>query len=102
MNSLPETISVANRETFRLQFIEQKKARFRKEVVNFLLKRDRENDFIDIDQFNRKHVLDMKLTQEIVEAVSNELKELGWYPLLGFGDTGLYILSTEEKPDGVY
>lgn len=44
----------------------------------------------------------MKLTQEIVEVVSNELKELGWYPLLGFGDTGLYILSTDEKPDGVY
>lgn len=36
MNSLPETISVANRETFRSQFIEQKKARFRKEVFNFL------------------------------------------------------------------
>lgn len=99
---LPDTISVTNQETFRTQFIQQKTARFRKEVVSFLLSRKRENDFIDLDQFNRKYVSDMKVTSQIVENVSNELKALGWYPVLGFGDTGLYILSTEEKPDNIY
>jgi hypothetical protein len=39
---------------------------------------------------------------EMTTIITAELKELGWTTYLGFGDTGLYVYSTTEKPDGVY
>jgi hypothetical protein len=103
MNSFPESIHVSNKGNFSQLFFQKQLYRLRKEVVNFLYKRgDKENDFIDLDTFNRAYVNDMSLTQQMTKIVMEELAVIGWNTYLGFGDTGLYIYSTEEKPDGVY
>jgi hypothetical protein len=73
-----------------------------REKVKYHMLQCKENDFIDLDTFNREYVKNMAKTQEMVSTICKELKELGWNTYLGFGDTGLYIYSTPEKPDGVY
>lgn len=101
MNQLPSYLHVSNKDNFKNYFFDDCVSIFRKTVVNHLLTQ-KENDFIDLDTFNRTYVRDMKLTQKIVSVIQTELTELGWYTYLGFGDTGLYIYSTPEKPSGVY
>lgn len=61
-----------------------------------------ENDFFDLDEFNRTYVHDMPLTQSLVETLTNELHTLGWKTFLGFGGTGLYVYSSEERPANAY
>jgi hypothetical protein len=101
MNEFPSYLHVSNKDKFNELFFDECVSIFRKTVVNHLLTQ-KENDFIDLDTFNRTHVRDMKLTQKIVSIIQTELTSLGWYTHLGFGDTGLYIYSTAEKPSGVY
>ena len=101
MNTFPDYLHVSNKDDFDTIFFDECVCLFRKTVVDHLLNR-KENDFIDLDTFNRTHVRDMKLTQKMVSIIQQELSNLGWYTYLGFGDTGLYIYSTEDKPSGVY
>jgi len=101
MDSLPQTLSVSCKSTFSDQLLTEYYRIFRKEVMMHLL-HQKETDFIDLDRFNRTYPNKMETTRQIVETIQAELKELGWYTYLGFGDTGLYIYSTPEKPNGVY
>lgn len=61
-----------------------------------------ENDFFDLDEFNRSLVRDTTITNELVELVTAELQSLGWKTFLGFGGTGLYVYSSEEPPANAY
>ena len=101
MNKFPDYLHVSNKDDFDVIFFDECVCLFRKTVLEHMLKR-KENDFIDLDTFNRTYIRDMKTMHRIVSIVQEELSALGWYTYLGFGDTGLYIYSTEEKPDGVY
>ena len=101
MNEFPSNLHVSNKDNFNDLFFDECVSTFRKIVVNHLLTQ-KENDFIDLDSFNRTHVRDMKMTHKIVSIIQTDLTALGWYTHLGFGDTGLYIYSTAEKPSGVY
>jgi len=103
--SFPSSLHVSNKDQFEKSFFERQLGRLRKHITDFLLHRkkdDKETDFFDIELFNRRYVHNMELTQKMVEMVKNELLELGWNTYLGFGDTGLYIYSTTDKPTGVY
>lgn len=77
------------------------KEKMKKHIFQLMLE-ERENDFFDLDRFNRDYVQDTSLTLHIVAEIREELHALGWKTHLGFGDTGLYVYSTEELPAGVY
>lgn len=73
----------------------------RKQLMRWMMKGN-ENDFFDLDDFNRSVVQDVSLTQQLVEQVTVELHSLGWKTFLGFGGTGLYVYSSEERPSTAY
>ena len=101
MNNFPDYLHPSKKDAFADQLLKEYTSTFRQEVKIYLL-RQKETDFIDLVRFNRLHPNDMAITRQIVKIVSDELTELGWHPFLGFGDTGLYVLSSPEKPSGVY
>ncbi len=75
--------------------------KLRNHVARWMLNGN-ENDFFDLDEFNRTHLHDMTLTHSLVETLTTELHRLGWKTFLGFGGTGLYVYSSEERPVNAY
>lgn len=73
----------------------------RKEIYDLILGRKDENDYYDFDificKYNCKHAKDNLISKIIVE-----LEEFGWKTQLSFGDTGLFIYSTEDKPSSCW
>ncbi len=104
MNNFPSEIDIRNKtlnqENYLRNFEDHNCARItnllRKEIYEHLISRDSENDYFDLDIFSKRHSYINYLS--IVNTVCEELKELGWNIQLSFGDTGLFIFSTEEKP----
>jgi hypothetical protein len=99
MNCFPNTIHSDNQSSFEEINYERVLSLFRQEVYELLLKRKDDNEYIDLDSFaarycNRKVKTVMKMTDQIC----SELKNLGWNTKLSFGDTGLFIYSTENPP----
>lgn len=94
-------LHVVNKDKFSDMLFNEHLNLLRKEVKMHMLQR-KENDFVDLDTFNRKYVNDIAKTHRMVATIREELTVLGWNTFLGFGDTGLYVYSTEEKPVGAY
>lgn len=102
MESFGSELNVLNKDYFKSIFKERCLEKLRKHIYNFMLERNKENDFFDIDIFNRKYIKNMDIMNELVNKAVIELLELGWKTHIGFGGTGLYIYSSDELPDGVY
>jgi hypothetical protein len=101
MNTFPEELNVVNKESFCDLLFKENLKIMRNELYNFIINGN-EQDFYDLDTFNRKYIKNINKTHEMVDILSNELKNLGWNTYLGFGGTGLYIYSTEEKPKNAW
>ena len=68
-----------------------------REKIYIHILRNNQNDFFDIELFNRKYVKDIKKTEEFAQIISNELEPLGWKTFVGYGGTGLFFYD-QEKP----
>lgn len=102
MNSFDNELHVLNKDNLSSIWRRRLLERLRKHIYNFMLERRDENDFFDLDSYNRKYVKDMNVTNDLINIVVLELKSLGWNIFIGFGGTGLYIYSSDELPQGVY
>lgn len=75
----------------------------RKEIYDHLISRKDENDYFDIEIFcKRNNYSDKENFSKILKTVLVEITELGWKTQLSFGDTGLFIYSTIEKPSSCW
>uniref|UniRef100_A0A6C0KF40 Uncharacterized protein n=1 Tax=viral metagenome TaxID=1070528 RepID=A0A6C0KF40_9ZZZZ len=101
MDSFPSSLHISNKEMFTKMLHADHLGRLRRDIMYHMLHQN-ESDFFDLDIFNRTYVKDTPLLMSLVNIVTGELNKLGWTTYLGFGDTGLYIYSTSEKPNGVY
>lgn len=102
MESFGDELNVLNKDNLSSIWRDRLLERLRKHIYNFMLERKRENDFFDLDLYNRSYVKDMNITNELVNKVVLELNELGWKTYIGFGGTGLYVYSSYDLPSGVY
>jgi len=97
MKQFPNTLTPLKKSTFKDTIKERVLEALRESVYSHMLKDD-ENDFFDLDKFN-KNVKNMELTKHLINTyIIPELNELGWKTRLSYGDTGLFIFSTEDKP----
>ena len=75
----------------------------RKEIYDHLISRKDENDYFDIEIFcKRNNYSDKENFSKILKTLLVEITELGWKTQLSFGDTGLFIYSTIEKPSSCW
>ena len=69
----------------------------RNEIYNLIISREEENEYYSLDIFENKYNCKEYL-KDITDQVIIELKNIGWKTKLSFGDTGLFIYSTEDPP----
>ena len=99
MNSFPNSICVENKSNFPGINIDRVTSIFREEIFTTLIRRKDENEYIDLDTFSRQYCGNKSSTMNmILKKIREELHNLGWKTELSFGDSGLFIYSTDEKP----
>jgi len=92
MNTFPYHLS--DPQTFASTLDQYLLQKMRKKIYRHIL-RNNQNDFFDIELFNRTHVSDMKKTESFSENIIEELKLLGWKTFIGYGGTGLFFYDKE-------
>ena len=92
MNKFPE--SLKNIDEFENTLKDLFLNKLRKQIYIHIL-RNNQNDFFDIELFNRKYVKDMKKMDEYIEFLIKELEKVGWKTFIGYGGTGLFFYDKE-------
>ncbi len=92
----PELFNIKNKENFKTMLYSLNLYILRGEVFELLLRRKNEEDYFDLAVFHTTYPSN-ELTL-LTNTIMDELKELGWYCTLAFGNRGLYIHSTEKPP----
>jgi hypothetical protein len=105
MIKFPESLNIKNKNKFSEINYNRIISIFRQEIHDHILDKvnENENEYFDLDYFSKKYLdNNSKAMQKIVKIIMIELQELGWKSSLSFGDTGLFIYSTEEKPSSCW
>jgi hypothetical protein len=99
MNSFPLVLNPENKENFKNLWIENISNLIRQDIYLFITGRKDENDYVDLDKyFNLYNSYGKVTVSNIIYNIIQELNNLNWKTKLSFGDTGLFIYSTEELP----
>lgn len=72
------------------------------EDISLHILRGKEEDFYDLEKFRRFHKIPPSDFSGMLECVQKVLIEHGYNIYLGFGETGLFIYTSEERPNGAY
>ena len=99
MEKIPELLHVCNKDYFSKMNQDRLRKLLNEDIYLFLITRDSENDYYDLDAFSIKYFeRDIKKVQELMIDVIAQLDNLGWKCKYSFNDTGLFIYSTETQP----
>ena len=99
MISFPLDLNSENKENFKNLWIINTTNIIRNNIYIFILGRKNENEYLDIDKyFNLYNSYGKTTISTIIDNIIEELHKLNWKTKLSFGDTGLFIYSTEEPP----
>jgi hypothetical protein len=106
MNKFPKEIDIRNTSltvepytnNFKNLNTERIMKLFRSEIYDHLISRSEENDYFDIEGFCKRYKYDRYDFTSILNKVLTELKKIGWKTELSYGDSAVFIYSTEEKP----
>ena len=94
MNSFPSEINKDNKENFNNLFNNMVLCMIREDIYRLLISRKDENEYVDLDKYYSKYGKNIN----IIDTIITELNQLGWKTKLSFGDTGLFVFSTENPP----
>ena len=101
MDNFPLNIKPENKEQFFEIKYQKNLSLLRKEIYDFILDA-KEDDFFDLVIFDKRVNKDMKNTKMMCNQIVQELNYLGWKTKLSYGDTGLFIYSTENPPTNAW
>jgi len=93
MEKFPSSIS--DPLLFEEKLDEYNLQKLRKKVYFHIL-HNNQNDFFDIELFNRIYVKNMQKTEDWVKLIIMELQPLGWKTFIGYGGTGLFFYDNEK------
>lgn len=100
MENFPEYLNVLYKDNFEVLKYKRLENIFREDVFIHLINRKTENDYIDLDKYLSN--FDKNEISKIFYRVRDEIHKLGWKTKLSFGDTGLFIYSTEKPPSSCW
>ena len=101
MKEFPKCLNVKNKKNFPDIHYNRTLCYFRRDIYEHIL-REKENNYFDLERFNKKYVNDMSIMRRMVYVIIGELESFGWRCKLSFGDTGLFIYSTEKPPSSCW
>lgn len=98
MNVFPDTLKPSNisqnKESLKREHL---LGEVRTSIYTLLVKRDSEKEYFDLTELKR-----VEKSDEIIKTLISELVELGWKCDTSYGGTGLFIYSTEDRPENCY
>lgn len=100
MSYFPTWLRPTNGHLFQEYKIKELEKILSKEIINHLISRENEDEYFDLFIF-RSSLPFIVTVNELNIALENIKKELcnnGWNVKTSFGDTGLFIYSTEDPP----
>jgi hypothetical protein len=97
MNCFPDFLKSENKEIFEENYSDFVLCRFRELVYCHILLGD-ENNYVDLDVIKKTYKLTDKQHLDITDNIIQELEQLGWKCKKSFGQTALFIYSTENPP----
>lgn len=99
MKSLPQELHCKNKINFKDINYDRILGMFRQQIYEHIINRKDENDYFALDVFETKFLKEYPNTIEtMTKTIIKELELLEWKCKLSFGDTGLFIYSTEKPP----
>ena len=99
MNNLPDILHIKNKDNFPNLKNERVKRLLNEDVFLFLIERESENDYYDLDKFCIQYLdRNMKKMQELMSDILTQLEKLGWKCKYSYNETGLFIYSTNNPP----
>ena len=101
MKEFPSRLTPKNKDQFSNYCYNRNIAYLRKEIYELVIMGD-ENSYFELDKFERRHKLKKGEIEKMSDTVSEELVELGWNVKKSFGNTGLFIYSSEDPPPSCY
>ncbi len=96
-----EIQNASNKHNFKQLLFEHHFKLLTENIALHVLKND-EKDFYDLEKFQRLYKISNLDLDKMIEEIKTKLKEKGYNTFLGFGGTGLFIFTSEEKPQGAY
>lgn len=96
MKEFPSTLKPSNKEQFAVLNRQRVKNYMRRDIYEFVISHT-EEDYFDLDCFNQR-VNNIIMVKEVCKELITELETLGWKCKLSYGDTGLFVYSTEKPP----
>lgn len=72
-----------------------------RQKIYFHILHNNQNDFFDMELFNRKYVKDIAKTESFSEILMKELELKGWKTFVGYGGTGLFFYD-KEMPNNAW
>ena len=97
MKEFPLRLNPKNKNNFPQYNYERVLAYMRKDIFEQILLGN-ENDYFDIEKFAREKSINEEDRNKMINVIIEELKVLGWNTKTSFGNTGLFIYSTDEPP----
>ena len=96
MDKFPDYLNVSQKDNFKKIKYKRLEDIFREDIFIHLINRKDENEYIDLDKYYSN--FDKNEIAKIFYKIRDEIHGLGWKTKLSFGDTGLFIYSTENPP----
>jgi hypothetical protein len=90
-------MNVKNKDSFESYRNDYLKCKLREEIYRHVISK-KEEDYFSLDGFSKTQECNIQLTQKLVETLIPEIEKMGWKCKLSFGNTGLFIYSTDEPP----
>jgi hypothetical protein len=98
MKEFPSQLCSGNKKKFKELYRKRLLCYFRREIYEHVIKSE-ETDYFSLDRFSGKMETTLQIVQELCQnIIVPELEKLGWKCKMGFGNTGLFIYSTEKPP----
>ena len=101
--NLPDDLKIDNKSQFKLIYFNYKLSEFRKDIYEYMLNREDENDYYNLDMWCRQQIKNnTDIMNDYTQIIKVELTNLGWKCKTSFGNTGLFVYSTDKPPTSCY
>lgn len=97
MNAFPQVLNVKNKDNFPEHYYNMVLCLVRERVYTHVLI-EKENSYFDLERLKKTYKLTDEQYIKMSEIIIKELEELGWKCKLSYGQTALFIYSTENPP----
>ena len=97
MKQFPTILNVNNKDKFSDTYYNRILCYLRKEIFEHILI-NTENEFFDLERFKKIKKLNELQYLTISKQIISELENIGWKCKLSYGNTALFIYSTDLPP----